>query len=274
MRLAVVGDDALVPALADRLAATGHTVTVFPGPTVSAAPLPLGAATGGAASAGDVAQAVRGAEVVLVCYGSEAAVEEGLFGHVRPALGSGTLLVDASSTSVRYARSTAERLTARGVRRVELCVLGGPHALRTGRARLYAAGDRHAMTRLWDVLASLGETRCLGRSGSARAVGLAFDVLAAVHAEALTEALTLGVRAGVDWAVLAEALTAGRAPAEPFVPSRTPAPRLADALRLALCDAEAAGVSLPVTASTAQRLSAASRTAPLQFQQLQQLQKS
>lgn len=261
-RLAFIGLGGMGAGMALRLLGSGFPVVVHNRTASRTEPV----AAAGAVTAGSPSAAVAGVEVVLLSLADEAAVEEVLFGQVVPALPAGTLVVDTSTVSPGYARAAARRLAERGLRRVEACVIGNPQMARAGELRVLAAGAEEDVDAVQPVLDALGQqVRYLGPPGAAATMKLAFNLLLGAQTVALAEAVGFGVSAGLDRDLLLTAI-ANSGFSSPvlsfraeFMQRRTyqpPAFRTSlmhKDLRLALDEADAAGVRLPVARSAADR---------------------
>ncbi|MEV0593259.1 NAD(P)-dependent oxidoreductase [Nonomuraea cavernae] len=263
MKLAVVGLGAMGAGMAKRLLESGFPLIVHNRTAAKAGPL----RQAGARWAPQPQDVARDSDVILLSLADEKAVEQTLFERMLPALKPGTVVVDTTTVSAAYAAEAAERLTAHGVRRVELCLIGNPVMAAQGKLRLFAAGDQRDVAEIEHVLTAIGgELRYLGPPGMACTMKLAFNLLLGVQTVGLAEAVALGVRAGLDRAMLINAIT-GSAFCSPalafragfmrdgcYEPAAFRAQLMAKDLRLAVSDAAAGGLTLPVCSRAAERL--------------------
>ncbi|MFF4403271.1 NAD(P)-dependent oxidoreductase [Streptomyces sp. NPDC001262] len=202
-QVAVVGLGGMGGGMARALLAAGCDVTVFNRSADRARPL----AEAGARVAGSAAEAGAAADVVVLSLADEPAVEQLLFGEMIGAMRPGTTVVDTTTVSPSYARTTATRLTASGIHRVEACVVGNPDMAAAGRLRIFTSGPGPAVDRVQDVLTALGqESRHLGAAGRASALKLAFNLMLGVQTAALAEAAAFAEAAGVERELLLDAL--------------------------------------------------------------------
>ncbi|WP_414170156.1 NAD(P)-dependent oxidoreductase [Streptoverticillium reticulum] len=202
-QVAVVGLGGMGGGMARALLAAGCDVTVFNRSADRARPL----AEAGARVAGSAAEAGAAADVVVLSLADEPAVEQVLFGEMIGAMRPGTTVVDTTTVSPSYARTTATRLTASGIHRVEACVVGNPDMAAAGRLRIFTSGPGPAVDRVQDVLTALGqESRHLGAAGRASALKLAFNLMLGVQTAALAEAAAFAEAAGVERELLLDAL--------------------------------------------------------------------
>lgn len=262
LRVAVIGLGGMGGGMAHRLVEEGFAVAVHNRTASRAAPL----GDAGAAVAATAAEAVAGAEVVLLSLADEAAVTDVLFDQLLPVLAPGTLVLNTSTVSSRYARTAMARLAAAGLRPVEACVVGNPQMARGGSLRVFAAGAEDDVDAARTVLDAIGQqVLYLGAPGTASAMKLAFNLLLAAQTVAFAEAVNFGVAAGLDRDQLIEAI-ADSGFSSPvlsfrsqFMRTRTYRPAAFRAslmekdLRLMASDAGDLGLSLPATDCLAQR---------------------
>ncbi|HET8682189.1 MAG TPA: NAD(P)-dependent oxidoreductase [Micromonosporaceae bacterium] len=262
-RVTVVGLGAMGSGMAHALLAAGFPVTVFNRTAAKAAPL----AARGATLAPSVAAAADGAEVVLLSLADEAAVTEVLDTAVSR-LKPGATVVDTTTVSPQFARATAERLAEHGLHRVEACVIGNPRMAREGQLRILTAGDESIVDTVSDVLRACGqEVRHVGPAGLASTVKLAFNLLLGVQTAGLAEAVALAEAAGVDRTLLLDAIDnsgwrspvlsfrAGYMRERRYAPAGFRAALMHKDLSLAVQEAQANGVALPVVERAMQRYS-------------------
>ncbi|GHF65461.1 3-hydroxyisobutyrate dehydrogenase [Streptomyces mashuensis] len=265
-RVAVIGLGAMGGGMARALLGAGYAVTVFNRTRERAEPL----AAEGAVLAPSAGDAAAGADVVVLSLADEPAVDEVLFGDVVGRLRPGTVLVDTTTVSPSYARTTATRLAASGVRRLELCVLGNPEMAAAGKLRLFVAGDATAAGRAAGVLSALGqEVRHVGGPGSASTLKLALNLLLGVQTAGLGEAVAFAEAAGLDREVLVDVLLdsgwrspvlafrAGFVRRREYRPAGFRSALMHKDLALALEQAEAHRLALPLCREAAGRYAAA-----------------
>jgi 3-hydroxyisobutyrate dehydrogenase len=194
-QLAFIGLGNMGGGMARRLLDTGHTLTVFNRTAAKAAPL----VEAGARLADAPERAAAGHQLVMLSLSDEAAVEEILFGRVVPVLAPGTVIVDTSTVSPGYAREAAARLAAKGLRRVEACVVGNPLQARKGELRVFVSGESEDLYEARPVLEAIGsEVVHLGAPGTAASMKLILNLLLGAQVAALAEAVDYGTAAGLD----------------------------------------------------------------------------
>jgi 2-hydroxy-3-oxopropionate reductase len=142
-------------------------------------------------------------EVEAVYAGVDGALEA-----ARP----GWLAIDMSSISPRVAREMTERATAAGAAMLDAPVSGGDKGAIAGTLSIMVGGTAADFERALPVLQALGKTIVhVGPSGAGQVAKVCNQVVVAVVIEAVSEALVLGAKAGVDPARIADVLQGGLA---------------------------------------------------------------
>ena len=142
-------------------------------------------------------------EVEAVYAGVDGALEA-----ARP----GWLAIDMSSISPRVAREIAERAAAAGAAMLDAPVSGGDKGAIAGTLSIMVGGSEADFERALPVLQALGKTIVhVGPSGAGQVAKVCNQVVVAVVIEAVSEALVLGAKAGVDPARIADVLQGGLA---------------------------------------------------------------
>lgn len=159
-----------------------------------------------------IADAVRDADIVFLSLPGAAQVESlccgegGIAGIGR----RGLLVVDLSTTTVASARSVAERLAAAGMEFADAPVARTREAAIRGELSIMVGSDAATFARLRPLLGNLATdvTHC-GAIGAGQAVKLINNALVFEHVAALAEMMVIGERAGVEPAVLLDAVSRG-----------------------------------------------------------------
>ncbi len=206
MRIGFVGVGRLGRHLAGSLLREGFAVTVHDRDEHAALPL----VDAGAAWAGSPAGVAHGADAVITCLPSPAAVravvagEDGLLGS----LSSGATWIDMSTNDRRELLRLAEVAAARGVSTLEAPVTGGVHLAATGEITIIVGGDADVAARHGPLFEAMGgRVFHVGELGRASDLKVITNMLAFVHLVACGEALMLAARSGLDlrqaWEVIA-----------------------------------------------------------------------
>jgi 2-hydroxy-3-oxopropionate reductase len=133
---------------------------------------------------------------------------DGAFEALRP----GWLAIDMSSIAPSTARDLAERAAGAGAEMLDAPVSGGDKGAIAGTLSIMVGGSEVAFERARPILAAMGTTIVhVGPAGAGQVVKVCNQVVVAVVIEAVSEALVLGAKAGVDPAKIADVLQGGLA---------------------------------------------------------------
>lgn len=164
----------------------------------------------GATVADSPADAVRGADIVIVMLENGPIVTEIVFGQgVAAAMRPGAVLADMSSIKPAEAQDHAARLAALGVAHVDAPVSGGTVGATDGMLAIMTGGDANDYARVEPVLRAMGRPVHVGPSGAGQLTKLANQIIVGVTIGAVAEALMLAERGGADPARVREALRGG-----------------------------------------------------------------
>ena len=214
--MGLIGLGNMGTAIAERLLDAGYRLVVSNRTPEKAEAL---AARGAvvAATPGDLVEQV---EVVLTSLADDEAFETvaaGVIAAARP----GTVLVDMSTVSPAASARVAARAETASVAYLRAPVSGNPSVVRAGNLSFIVSGARETFERVEPVIRAIGSTvHHVGDGEQARIVKLAINLMIAVLAQAMSEALVLGEAAGVSRAVLLEVMGSSAAGA-PFVKYKT-----------------------------------------------------
>ncbi len=124
----------------------------------------------------------------------------------------GWLAIDMSSISPTVAREVASKASALGSEMLDAPVSGGDKGAIAGTLSIMVGGTASAFARALPILKCMGKTIVhVGDSGAGQVVKVCNQVVVAVVIEAVSEALVLGAKAGVDPARITEVLQGGLA---------------------------------------------------------------
>ena len=248
--------------MAGRLIDAGHRLTIFD--TSEAA---LRALTARGATAVSSAQAVASAvETVLVSLPTPDIVRDVALGENGVAAGRKVkVFVDLSTTGPRNEAAIAAGLAEKGIATIDSPVSGGVAGAAKGTLAVMASGARSAFEPLEPVLKVLGRVFYVGeRPGMGQTMKLANNLLSATAMAISSEAIVMGVKAGLDPQLMCEVINAGsgRNSATQDKFPRSVIPRSFDFgfatgllykdVRLCLEEAEALGVPMWVGAAVRQ----------------------
>lgn len=155
----------------------------------------------GATEAATAAEMAGRVQAVVTCVSDDAAVEEVLLGEDGIAEGAqqGLVVVDTSTISPLTSQRLAADLAPRGVTLLDAPISGGQNGAIAGTLAIMVGGPREAYDRLLPVLEAMGKSiTYVGDNGSALAVKLANNLIVAAAQIAISEALTMVAKAGVE----------------------------------------------------------------------------
>jgi 3-hydroxyisobutyrate dehydrogenase-like beta-hydroxyacid dehydrogenase len=193
MRVAILGTGKMGGAMARRLKAEGHALTLWNRTRERAEALGVGSV------AATPAEAVENAEIVISMLTDAAAVRAAYLGEGGAAKAAkDQVFVEMSTAGPAITSEIAPHIKRSGARLVEAPVLGSIGAVEGGKLLILAAGDREAIDRARPVLEALGEVRVVGGLGSAASLKLvANSMIAGVNALA-AELQPAGMAAGLN----------------------------------------------------------------------------
>jgi 2-hydroxy-3-oxopropionate reductase len=124
----------------------------------------------------------------------------------------GLIHIDMSTITPSVAREVARALAGKGVRCLDAPVSGGDVGARQGTLSIMVGGDAETFEMVRPVLSVLGKaaTYC-GPNGAGQTVKACNQVLTAVTVAGISEALVLGIKAGVDPEIIVRVLSSGLA---------------------------------------------------------------
>ncbi|HEY7459373.1 MAG TPA: NAD(P)-dependent oxidoreductase [Xanthobacteraceae bacterium] len=118
--------------------------------------------------------------------------------------------VDLSTTGASMARRIAAALAAKNIVQVDSPVSGGPGGAEKGTLAVMVSGPAAEVGLLRPVLAVFGNVFVIGdQPGMAQTMKLANNLLSATAMAATSEAIVMGVKAGLDPAVMIAVINAG-----------------------------------------------------------------
>ncbi|MBL8340202.1 MAG: NAD(P)-dependent oxidoreductase [Rubrivivax sp.] len=209
--LACIGIGLMGWPMVKRLRGLSYPIAVF-----DIAPAQLELARGvGARVATSAADAVAGADLVVLNLPTPYAVEEAMFGEggAAGAMRSPQLLVDFSTVAVEQGRGYARRLREQtGSAWVDAPVSGGPPASGTGTLTVMAGGDAADIERLKPFMADVAARFThMGPVGAGLAAKMLNQLIVGCLHVVMAEAASMAEAAGIDAARLPECLAGGHA---------------------------------------------------------------
>ena len=166
------------------------------------------------ASSGTYAEIAGACDLIFTILPTGAIVREVLFGEggVASALTPGKVVCDMSSVTPGESQECYQRLKAMGVGFVDAPVSGGEPGAIAGTLAIMCGGDQADFDRLVPVFDILGSSALLiGGSGAGSVTKLANQVIVNLNIAAVSEALVLATKAGVDPMKVYQAIRGGLA---------------------------------------------------------------
>ena len=252
--------------MARNLLAAGHDLVVH-----SRSPEPVDAlAAEGAQAAGGPSEVAQRSDVVITMLPDSPAVEAVVLGEggVLDGAREGALLVDMSTIHPTVSIAVAKAAAERGVAALDAPVSGGDVGAREGTLSIMVGGRAEDVERARPLLEVLGKTIVhVGDAGAGQVVKACNQVVVALTIAAVSEALVLGSKAGVEPDRILDVLGGGLAANKVMEVRRrnflehdfTPGFRIDlhhKDLNIALESGDAYGVPLPVTAAVQQLMRA------------------
>jgi 2-hydroxy-3-oxopropionate reductase len=243
--------------MAGNLLEAGHSLVVH-----SRSPEPVEAlAEAGAETASSPREVAERADVVITMLPDSPAVEAVVFGEdgVLAGASEGDLLVDMSTIHPTVSVAIAQAAAERGVAALDAPVSGGDVGAQKGALSIMVGGEAADFERARPLFDVLGKTIVhVGEAGAGQVVKACNQVVVAVTIAAVSEALVLGSKAGVDPEQILDVLGGGLAGNKVMEMRRrnflehdfTPGFRIDlhhKDLNIALESGDAYGVPLPVT---------------------------
>ncbi len=168
----------------------------------------------GAQSAATYADLAAAAELVILMLPDSAQVEQvvladqGVLAGIQP----GSILVDMSSIAPAVSQSLAAKMAQKDVIMLDAPVSGGEPGAIAATLSIMVGGPKATFDQIKAVLLCMGKSAVLcGDIGAGNTTKLANQIIVALNIAALSEALVLGTRAGVNPQVIMDAIRGGLA---------------------------------------------------------------
>lgn len=208
MKLAFLGLGVMGAPMAGHLARAGHDVAVF---NRTAAKARAWADANPGRPAATIAEAVAGAEIVLMCVGADADVRA-VGGEAIDAMAPGTVLVDHTTASAIVAREMATIAAVADIGFVDAPVSGGQAGAEKGALTVMCGGEAHVFDRVAPVLDAYAKAvRRMGPVGAGQLTKMINQVCIAGVVQGLAEGVHFAKCAGLDPQAVLAAISQGAA---------------------------------------------------------------
>jgi len=205
--LGFIGVGRMGAPMAARLIDAGHKVTIFDTSRAATAPL----VARGAVSATSARELAAAVETVIVSLPTPDVVRAVALGENGIASGDRVrVVIDLSTTGPRMTQAIAAGLQARGIALIDSPVSGGVSGAQKGTLEVMAACERALFERFEPVLKVFGKVFYIGeRPGMGQTMKLANNLLSATAMAISSEAIVMGVKAGLDPQVMVDVINSG-----------------------------------------------------------------
>jgi 3-hydroxyisobutyrate dehydrogenase-like beta-hydroxyacid dehydrogenase len=205
MKLGYVGVGKMGGPMAERFIAAGHELLVYDANPAAIEPF----LARGARAAASVPDLAREVDLVLVCLPSPEAVRQ-VSEELSGAGSTVKTFVDLSTTGPRVAAEVAAALKDKGITACDSPVSGGVSGAKKGTLAVMLACPKDRREMLEKLLVPLGTVFYLGeRVGLGQTMKLANNLLSAAAMAITSEAVVMGVKAGLDARQMIDIINAG-----------------------------------------------------------------
>jgi 3-hydroxyisobutyrate dehydrogenase-like beta-hydroxyacid dehydrogenase len=193
--------------MASRLLAAGHRLVAYDVQGHAQGAI----AAKGAETAASPADVASRAEIVLASLPMPDTVRQVALGEEGVIRGSKVrTFVDLSTTGPRMAKAVAAGLAERGITAIDAPVSGGVAGANKGTLAVMVSGPRADAEMLRPMLEAIGRVFYIGAEpGQGQMMKLINNLLSATATAATSEAVVLGVKAGLDPKVMIDVINAG-----------------------------------------------------------------
>jgi 3-hydroxyisobutyrate dehydrogenase-like beta-hydroxyacid dehydrogenase len=208
-RVAFLGLGVMGGPMAGHLASAGHEVTVYNRTATKALEW---VANHGHRAAPTAAEAVEGAEFVMMCVGNDHDVREVAAAAIQ-AMQPRSTLVDHTTASANVARELATECAARGLGFVDAPVSGGQAGAQNGQLTVMCGcNDRSVFDAVREVIMAYArECRLLGPAGAGQTTKMVNQICIAGVLQGLAEGVVFAQKAGLDVDEVVETISKGAA---------------------------------------------------------------
>ena len=203
MRVGFIGTGSIGQPMAGQIVAAGFSLVVHDIDRQAAEPL----VEAGAEWADSPKSVAEQCEIVCTCLPGPPEFQEVVYGSggVMEGIAAGSVFVDHTTNSPELVRATHRRLESAGVAMLDAPVSGGAEGARTRDLTILVGGDGETLDRCRPVLDAIAKTVMhVGDIGAGCVCKIAHNCAGFSLDMATVECLTMGVRAGVEPAVLLE----------------------------------------------------------------------
>lgn len=210
MKIGFIGLGIMGRPMAKNLLKAGYELVVYD--IVSQAVQELAAA--GAQTASSPREVAERTEIIITMLPNSPHVKEVVLGKngILEGAKPGSIIVDMSSIAPLAAKEIAAAAAAKGVEMLDAPVSGGEPKAIAGTLSIMVGGKKEIFARCQEILSKMGASVVLcGDIGAGNTTKLANQIIVALNIAAMSEALVLGTKAGVNPEVIYQAIRGGLA---------------------------------------------------------------
>jgi len=210
MKIGFVGLGIMGKPMAKNLLKAGYQLVVYD--IVAAAVKEVAAA--GAEAASSAKEAAQKTDIVITMLPNSPHVKAAVLGPngVLEGAKPGMIIVDMSSIAPLAAKDVAARAAEKGVEMLDAPVSGGEPKAIDGTLSIMVGGKKEIFEKCQGILGKMGASVVLcGEIGAGNTTKLANQIIVALNIAAMSEALVLGAKAGVNPEVIYKAIRGGLA---------------------------------------------------------------
>lgn len=210
MKIGFIGLGIMGKPMAKNLLKAGYSVVVYDIVPEAVKELVQAGAEEGASSA-DVASKT---DIIITMLPNSPHVKEAVLGKngVLEGAKSGAILVDMSSIAPLASKDISEKAAEKGVVMLDAPVSGGEPKAIDGTLSIMVGGPEDAFKKVEEILKKMGASVVhIGEIGSGNITKLANQIIVALNIAAMSEAMVLATKAGVDPEKVFEAIRGGLA---------------------------------------------------------------
>ena len=209
MKIGFIGLGIMGRPMAGNLLKAGHSLFVIAGRGAADELTSLGAK-----EVAEPADAAREADIVITMLPDSPDVRHVALGPggIIEAAAPGKVLIDMSSIAPLVSREIAERLAAKGMGMLDAPVSGGEPKAVDGTVAVMVGGDWQIFDSCYEIITAMaGSVTHVGEIGAGSTAKLCNQVIVALNISALSEALVLAKKSGVNPELVYKAIRGGLA---------------------------------------------------------------
>jgi 2-hydroxy-3-oxopropionate reductase/2-hydroxymethylglutarate dehydrogenase len=207
-RIGFVGVGTMGKPMAMNLLKAGYPLVVY-----DINPKPVGELKEqGAATAQSSREVAGQSEIIITMLPKSEHVEAAILGAngVFEGARNGSVVIDMSTIDPSVSKKIAQTLLPKGINMLDAPVTGGEMGAQAGTLTIMVGGDNNIYRQCLDIFNAMGKhIFYCGPIGNGEIVKIINNFFGGVHAISTAEALSLGVKAGVDFKVLYDVISEG-----------------------------------------------------------------